>query len=162
MITKNSLGFFWKSNDGQIEVDGLTCYSLFEIDIPEKARESIISLWSNQETQIQFDFINYDCWKVLITEFNILKWPNDATWQELLQATMKEFINVGALVVWSGGEDCTWNPGILNPDSMMGNIYAGYSKEVGFLCNSNLSKELEYLRDDQIIALRGDIKINAT
>ncbi len=161
MLTKDNLGIFWKSNDGQAEVNGIGLYALFSSEISRKIEESIMNLWSAQNAKIKFSNIKYSNWNILVAELNVSQWPDDICWQQLLKATMQKLINAGAIVVWSGGEDCNWNPNILNPDSMMGNIYAGYSKKTGFLCNSNLSQNLEYLRDDQINDLRGELMFDS-
>lgn len=149
MKTHNSLGIIWDQPEGQIEVEGIEFYALTKQSeiIPI---ETIKNIWPSDMIDIQMDKYRYDLWTVLICTLRIFQWPNDKMWIEYLVNTMEAIINTGAIVVWSGGEDCTWNPEILTPESTMGNIYAGYSVQTGLLCNSNLSDELQFLNDDQV------------
>ena len=149
MNTIKSLGVIWNEAECQVEVEGMFFYALTKHSkaIPI---EDIKPIWSSNMFDLQMDNFKYDLWTVLICTLRVFQWPNDKMWFEYLIKTMKFFINTGAIVVWSGGEDCSWNPEILTPDLMMGNIYAGYSTQTGFLCNSNLSDELQFLDNDQI------------
>jgi hypothetical protein len=153
METQHELGIFWKGKDGHDEVEGLFCYALSKKMKSTHIEDFVKAIWPTHTVALQVDMFQYHNTTISIVALKMLQWPTDSLWMQYLQETMQALVRCGASVVWAGGEDCTWNPDVLNPASMMGNVYAGYSKETGFLCNTSLSEEIVYLSDAQLEAL---------
>jgi hypothetical protein len=57
----------------------------------------------------------------------------DSELLEILQHYAATLLDLGAVVCWMGGEDSSWNPGILDPKRTYGNIFAGSTELSGLL-----------------------------
>ena len=159
MITKKSLGIFWKFKEGLQEVDGIYFYGLWKHSMPKNLNlEGINDLWYSGEIEYKIIKCDGDDYKVFSITFYIKKFPDAKYWISNLKSVLSWLNNSGAFVSWCGAEDCSPNPDIFNKKRSSGNIYACYSNKTNFMCNSGLHDELKYLNDNQLDDVWGLIK----
>jgi hypothetical protein len=165
MKTNQSLGIFWTferlDDIGHVikyqdEVDGLTFYGHWKDKCPnELALDSFIGLWKGANIQARltkWDDENYRCYSL---DVRIEKWPNDDQWKAYIECSLQWFVAQGAVVSWCGNEDCSPSLDVFNPDLSPGSIYAAYTPETGFLCNSaSLHDEYQELQDKQLLQVK--------
>lgn len=74
-------------------------------------------------------------------EMKINLWPTEGRWKESVEASLRWFVNRGALISWCGGELSSPSLDVFCPDCHAGSIYAAYCNSVGFICGSSLNSE---------------------
>jgi len=142
-LTENSLGIFWNGE----EVSGITIYGYFEgkNDLLSFFDESI---W-NHEIQLKSNTIRGDNWVVGILDIKVNKWPNTSAWPKVIQKSLMEYTNKGAVVSWAAFEGFFAEPPrLLDPKYMSGGVWAIYSNIDGFYCSAQLGKKIEIISDE--------------
>ena len=92
----------------------------------------------------------------LITTLRIDKWPDPIVWQKLLSETLVWLVEThGATVAWAGDIISPFNIRKLTEEEIQSGddgdsmIYAAYSREGGFVCNSpDLSQGVKNLTEN--------------
>jgi len=153
MKVKEELGIFWHSSEGQTETCGIEFFGLFKTIQTEVVLEPQKYGWSSPNFDCHINRIEGANCLVWSVEVRVIKWPDDITWRNQVEATLKGLTAAGAVVSWAGGYDCSWSPHTLNPVTSKGNVYAAYSTTTGLLCNAGLSEEMRFLDDAQLMLL---------
>ncbi len=160
--TKQSLGIFWyfSEKEGQEEVEGLYVCGCWCAGLPDKEFfGSFSKTWSDGKVEASVYQVDADNEKSITISTRILEWPREKNWHPILEECLKYLIVRGALVAWCGGEACGSTPQMLDPIDPAGHIYAAYSKQNGFVCNSGLNDEHQYLRNDQLELFKGELML---
>jgi hypothetical protein len=153
MKVRDDLGIFWSSDQGQMEAAGIEFYGLVN------AVDAIVVIdpqglgWTRPDFDVTVKQVRTTAFLVVCVAVRVNKWPEDRSWRDRVQATLRRLVVTGAAVSWAGGYDCSWSPDVLNPPLSAGNVYAAYSTETGFLCNACLSEEMRFLDDAQLATL---------
>ena len=159
MTTRNSLGIFWMFSGGHEEVEGISLFGLWSSCLPNSFNiDEITKFWTGWEFNTKVNEYNLEEYKVIGIDFYIKSFPDSNQWIQDIEAILKWITENGAIISWCGGEDCSPNPEILKPGNAVGNIYACYSPSIGFVCNSGLEEEMEYLNDDQLKDINNSIR----
>ena len=70
MITKKSLGIFWKFEDGFEEIDGIYFYGLWKNTLPEKLNLfEFYNLWNTGEIDLKIS--KFDCEEYKVFGINV-------------------------------------------------------------------------------------------
>jgi len=154
--TIESLGIFWTFMDkdtgkslGAKEVDGLLFYGYWRtgyfkgmiedacsfMNIWDEGVELKIREWEGEENS------NFSI------EVRINKWPKECAWLSRIRKSLEWFTDRGAILSWCGTEYCGPSLRMFFPDGGGGNVYAAFSKEIGFFCGSRLYEEYNELDD---------------
>jgi len=152
-LTEDSLGIFWNGE----EVIGITIYGYFEgtNDLLLTFDESI---W-NHGIQLKSNTIRRDNWIVGVWDIKVNKWPNTTAWPKVIQESLKEFTNKGAVLSWAAFEGFFVEPPrLLDPRYMSGGVWAIYSNADGFYCSAQLGQKIEFISDDVLEKFRTRIK----
>jgi hypothetical protein len=165
MKTKESLSLVWTSEstgeDGrtervQDEVDGLTFYSYWPHSAPAKLRENtyFAQLWDGASIVAKLTKWDEEESRILSLDVRIYEWPDPMCWLECVSSTLKYFVEQGALVAWCGGEESSPSIDVFDPVSASGSVYAAYAQSTGFICNSGLLDDYEWLTDEQLLSIK--------
>ncbi|MFY1918496.1 hypothetical protein ACOTJG_26485 [Achromobacter xylosoxidans] len=149
MRTSASLGIYWTfvdKNSGEIyqeEVPGLIFFGYwkegYSSDVPKNI-SSFKSIWADfSEIKVR-EWVGEDL-SNLSFEMKINLWPTEGRWKESVEASLRWFVNRGALISWCGGEFSSPSLDVFRPDCHAGSIYAAYCNSVGFICGSSLNSE---------------------
>jgi len=65
-------------------------------------------------------------------EIKINNWPKESEWLSCIRKSLEWFTDRGALLSWCGREYCCPSITMFFPNGAGGNIYAAFSKQVGF------------------------------
>lgn len=159
MTTRNSLGIFWMFPEGQDEVEGFSLFGLWDSSLPKNFNiDQIEKLWIGGKFDTKINKYDSEEYKVIGIDFYIKSFPNPSQWLQDIESVLNWIVENGAIISWCGGEDCSPNPAIFEPDNAVGNIYACYSPSIGFICNSDLEEEMEYLNDGQLKKISDSIR----
>lgn len=60
---------------------------------------------------------------------------------------------LGALVVWLGGEDSSWNPDVLKPGMRSGNVLAVMSESLGLQCAMTSDADVRFVDESDLARL---------
>lgn len=159
MNVADNLVIFWNTDEGQEEVRGLFLYALMRPDTLGPEPESISAAWNPISVQCQVSKIESELGPVLLVSVKFDGLPDTQEWKSILDKALTKLLDCGAIVVWAGGEDCTWSPDVLNPESGAGNVLAAKCPSTGFLCNANLDESIEFLDDSQLGSLWSFVKM---
>lgn len=152
MITKNSLNILWPFNEGHREVSGLYFYGLWKDFIPQNLNYKFLrEIWSYDDNEYRMTEFDVE-YKVKRISIYIKSFPV-VQWQDSVKATLAWFIEKDAIISWCGNELCDPYPDLQEPSSVLGQVYASYSSELGFFCNSNLDEEYRMLDSAQLIKI---------
>jgi len=150
VTTKEALGIIWTQKLGTIEhpeVDGLIFYGYWgEHLLPKLDPKDFCRIWPKGSTECIYRSWEED-YHVGSIEMHIVSYPSSCEWLSLLESSMKWFTDLGAIIVWCGGEVSSQSIESLGPDGRDGLVYAGYSSQTGLLCLSGLNEEVKYLGD---------------
>jgi len=164
MKTLDSLGVFWtfESSEGkyQEEVDGIIFYGYWEIDFNSLILENIQQfkdIWNDFNVEVRprtwEGRLNSD----ISIELKINKWSVD-DWDNCLQKSLKWFINLGAEIAWCGGEYSGPSLDVFSDNECSNEVYAAYTTNAGYICNSGLNDEYKPLEKKDLIKLTLDKK----
>lgn len=160
MITRDSLGIFWKfqleDEQYQDEVGGLIFYGFWKKNFPGDIQNSISdfqSIWLGSTV-----FFNPRVWESisnaqLSIEVRIDHWPS-VGWLDYIEKSLKWFVDLGAQVSWCGTEFSSPSLAIFDVDESAGEIYAAYSNSLGLICKSDLFEEYKELGPDDLNAFK--------
>ncbi len=144
----------------QDEVDGVIFFGYWNKLLPENltSLDTLSDLWVNASIDLKsrkWQSEDYNCFAV---EVHIKSWPIAKDWDNIIKNSLLWFIDQGAILAWCGGEDSSPSIEIFNPDRSVGNVYAAYSSEIGYICNSSLLDEYQELEDAQLSRIAHSIK----
>lgn len=122
--------------------------------------EAISAAWKPVSVKCQVSKLESELGPVLLVAVKFDGLPDARVWKSILDAALTQLHDLGAIVAWAGGEDCTWSPDVLDPESGAGNVLAAKYASTGFLCNANLDEPIEFLDDSQLASLRSFVKMN--
>jgi len=156
MKTIRSLCLFWAERDavtgaslGASEADGLIFYGYWHEGYSKNITREISSfkkIWSNRNS---FKCMNWEGGENcnFSIEMKINSWPKKRNWISFIRLSLEWFSDRGAILSWCGTE--YGSPSIVNffPGKEGGNVYAAFSREVGFFCGSGLYEEYKDLDD---------------
>ena len=155
--TKSSLGIFYYTAQGHEEVEGLSFFSYWPDSFNKNMDcTELYSMWGINSIKTEFCSSEYDGKKIVTVNVRIRKWPTSEQWLELIERSMRYFIDNGALVAWCGGYDGSPSIDVFDPSKASGNVYAAYSIKSGFLCNAALNDEYKSLTDNQLLKIKTD------
>lgn len=149
MRTSASLGIYWTfvdKNTGEIyqeEVPGLIFFGYWKGGYSSDVAKNISSfknIWADFSEIKAREWVGEDLSNVSF-EMKINLWPTERRWKESVEASLRWFVNRGALISWCGGEFSSPSLDVFRPDCHAGSIYAAYCNSVGFVCGSSLSSE---------------------
>lgn len=163
MKTKVSLGIFWTfeppsgGEKYQDELAGLIFYGYWSSDAPElvqKCVNTFIAIWGkvNVATKLRKWEGEGNCNYSI--DVNIKSWPNEHHWRFCIGNSLRWFTDQGAAIAWCGSELCSPTLAIFNPGDSRGSVYAAYSPDIGFFCNSGLYDEYRGLETNQLIEIK--------
>lgn len=153
MSVADELIIFWSSDTGQDETRGLYFYGLMKPDAVSYDFKSMKAAWEPISVQCQESSFESDLGRVLLIAVKLDGIPETQHWQSNLDRALSSLLEFGAIVAWAGGEDCSWSPDILNPESNMGNVIAAKCDLTGLLCNANINEPMEFLKNTQLADL---------
>lgn len=159
MSVADNLVIFWNTHEGQEEVRGLFLYALMRPDTLGPKLESISAAWKPISVKCQASKIESELGPVLLVAVKFDELPCAQDWKTILDTALTQLLDCGAIVVWAGGEDCSWSPDVLDPESGAGNVLAAKCSSTGFLCNANLDESIEFLDDSQLGSLWSFVKM---
>lgn len=159
MSLADELVIFWSSSEGQDEVHGLYLYGLFFDTTVCYDSEVVKEAWLPTLVDCQECVLASDLGKTWLVSVRFFGTPNEEYWLENLDQSLSALLHFGAAVAWAGGEDCSWSPVVLDPNSGIGNVLAAKCDSTGFLCNWSTDKPIEFLNDAQLAALWRFVKI---
>lgn len=142
--------------DGHLEADGINIYAATFDEYPELLDDKSIieSAWKTGSYSFRMypvSLIDEPPWdrigRVDVT-IRFWEWPSVEDWLPGLEKAMKSFADQGAFAVWAGDEYMLSNPGAFDPGEGRG-TYAVYSDPTGFLCESDLEDEFQYIKEVQ-------------
>ena len=167
MTVAKHMEIFWDTPFGNEQVKGISFFGYFVDDNPTILDDCLRQLWMSLNGEIAATLVaitepgSYQCvdrGSIFNCHVRLQQFPSDNEWQSAIEGTLRWIVGCGARVAWCGGEDCTISPDVLDPNSMAGNVYAGYGREAGFLCKSpRLSDELVFLPDENLSLLLTEI-----
>lgn len=157
MKTIESLGIYWTfesdtEENYQDEVDGLIFYGYWgdkPFELP--SHESFISFWGDSEIELKMRIWDGERMAKLSIEIYIKKWPSEKNWMHCIKQSLIWFIEAGARIAWCGTESSTPSIDIFDSSRSLGGMYAAFSPEIGFFCNSNLNDTYEELSNEQML-----------
>ncbi len=150
MITRNSLGVFWRFEEGYEEVDGLYFYGKWLNHLPRKiALERLEKTWEKETAEYNTTSFDNDEYKVYAITIYIKEFPESNNWFNVIRETLQMFTDQGAVFAWCGTELSSPNPIIFTSEEG-GEVYAFYSEKTGFICNAGLEDEMKDLTAEQI------------
>lgn len=158
MNVADDLVIFWNTAEGQEEVAGLYLYGLMRPDTFGSDLAAISAAWKPVSVQCQASRLESRFGPVLLVAVKFDELPEARDWKSILDTALTQLLRLGAIVVWAGGEDCTWSPDVLDPESGTGNVLAAKCSLTGFLCNANLDESIEFLDDSQLGSLWSFVK----
>jgi len=129
------------------EVDGLLFYGYWRTGYSKEVIKDICSFIKIWEKNIELKFREWDGEENsnLSIEVKINKWPKECVWFSRIKKSLEWFTDRGAILSWCGTEHCSPSLRMFSPDGGGGNIYAAFSKKIGFFCGSGLYKEYNEL-----------------
>lgn len=98
------------------------------------------------------DLIRVDDWVVWCSVVRLREELSEPGYLALFERLSGQLLTAGAIVFWLGGEDSSWNPGILNPSNSFGNVF-GVAVEGSGLMVSCSEGQFDYLADDVLRAV---------
>ncbi len=152
MKTKDTLEIVWNSEEGQELCSGVYLCGWFPGADTGGCSEHIRDVFQAIGGICQVRDIEQHG-TVQIVSVRMTRFPDNITWRQTVEAAFKILLNAGAAVAWAGGEDCSWHLEVLDPASDAGNVYAAKTNASGFLCNSALADEIQYLSEGQLQSL---------
>jgi hypothetical protein len=150
MRTVDSLGIFWRAEDGHLEVPGIYVYAYWGRAAPPTDLSAVIEYWSRIDVATQLDTINAEQGYFLVMNVWVKTWPADEVWHSAIERTLRQLVHMGAWVAWCGDEYCSWSLAEFDPHQSGGCMYAAFSPESGLILHSELSEEMEYLSDSDL------------
>ena len=153
MNTREDLVIVWNCEDGQEERRGLYFYGLFPLAAAENYQSRVQLLFDPMNAKCQSREILHELGTVGMLAIRIDIFPDSDAWMQILDEVFSTMLAAGASVAWAGGEDCSWSPEVLDPNSGIGNVYAAKSATTGVLCNCKLDEPIEFLTDRQLSRL---------
>jgi hypothetical protein len=153
MNVTDNLVIFWNTPEGQYETDGIYLYGLMPPNPGRYRLGSVTAPWKPVSVQCKESNIESKRGPVLVVTIKFDTMPNAMHWYTNLESALTSLLDIGAIVAWAGGEDCTWSPDVLDPKSGAGNVLAAKSTSTGFLCNANINEPIKFLDDSQLAAL---------
>jgi hypothetical protein len=163
MNTEEMLGIYWNFESTsdteryQDEVDGLIFYGYWNSESSEKIDkyfDTFKSIWVSENCELrlrEWDDENNSDYSI---EVYIKRWPSEQRWRSCVESSLRWFIDKGAILAWCGSEYCSPSLDVFGPDSTAGSIYAAFSSNTGFVCNSDLHEEYRELSEEQLIKFR--------
>jgi hypothetical protein len=158
MSVADELVIFWNSEDGQEETRGLYLYSLTLLDAANHDLELVKAAWNPMSVRLQDSVIEAELGKVLVVAVAIESVPDSQHWRSNLDRSLSVLLSFGGIVAWIGGEDCSWSPDVLDPESGIGNVLAAKCDSTGFMCNANINESTVFLNDSQLASLWSFVK----
>jgi hypothetical protein len=154
MVTREDLEIIWNAPDGQSQAPGIYLYGFFprglidDIDIPmDRLVRQIRASYQGRIIEHKTGLV-----AKVVVRFGWIP-DDDLIWLAFLEDAFTILLAAGASVAWAGGIDCSSSPGVLNPKSNEGNVYAAKSAESTLLCNAKLNEPIEFLSDEKLMAL---------
>jgi len=152
MKTQTTLDIVWNNAEGQELCAGIYLCGWFPEGPDEKCSEQIQNMFQSMGGVCHVRDIEQHG-SVRIISVRLPRFPEEAIWREAMEAAFTILLDAGAAVTWAGGEDCSWHLEVLDPASDAGNVYAAKEHDLGFLCNTTLTDEIQYLTKGQLQAL---------
>lgn len=149
MKTQSTLEIVWNNVEGQELCAGVYLCGWFPGDQIGKCSEQIQDAFRPVGGICQGRDIDQHG-TVRVVSVRLPQFPDEAAWREALETALTTLLDAGAAVTWAGGEDCSWHLEVLDPASEAGNVYAAKANDLGFLCNSTLTDEIQFLSDGQL------------
>lgn len=149
MKTSDSLGIYWPCIDKvnneiyQDEVSGLIFYGFWSHGYSSEVLgnvDSFENIWMGG-VDIRFREWSGEAMSNLSIEMKINSWPSKNRWRESIEASLRWFIENGALISWCGGEWSSPSLAVFMEDQRSGLVYAAFCKSVGFAWGSDLESE---------------------
>lgn len=159
MSVADDLVIFWSSHTGQDEVRGLYLYGLMQSDAVSHDLESMKAAWKPTSVQCRESSLESELGRVLLVTVKFDGILDAQLWETNLDLALSSLLGFGAIVAWAGGEDCSWSPDVLNPESGVGNVLAAKCDVTGFLCNAKFNEPMQFLDDTQLTALWSFVKL---
>jgi hypothetical protein len=136
-IATGLLNLCWIFSGGE-EVGGVYLYALAPCGV-EPLQPS-----STAGPVLTAEIVELGEWVVWIFNVPFQKLLDQSGILELFQGLCRQLLANGAVVVWIGGEDSTWNPSILDPGRSDGNVVAAAFSGSGLLVNQ-IGDQFDYL-----------------
>lgn len=166
MRTSDSLGIYWSFVDGdsgelyQDEVAGLILFGFWKAayspEVMEKAA-FLNNIWKGF-ADIKLREWEGDALSNLSVEIKINSWPIEKVWKKYIEASLRWFVDNGALISWCGGELSSPSLSVFHPESGAGSVYAAYCESIGFACGSELNSEYHDLDAVALEKFAGAVK----
>ncbi|MFC7050603.1 2-hydroxyacyl-CoA dehydratase [Emcibacter nanhaiensis] len=156
MNVKDSIYIVWNAenagaNSGQEFEPGLYFYGYWKNSLlPELETEKLLNAWHDAKVAFKAQKIKENDYNHIVIDMRVFDFPPQSQWLTNIRKTLQFLSENGAMISWCGDETCHGHLSIFNPTEASGNIYAAYSKENGFYCNSDLDEEIHYLNDEQL------------
>lgn len=157
MKTLDEIYIFWSSADpksGEVfqdEVPGLIFYGYGDASwSTESVYEKFSEIWRDTHSEIKSRDWQGEGMCQGAMELKINEWPDPDKWLIYLEASLRSFVEAGALISWCGDENSSPALEALNPGNDSGSVYAAYSDKGGFIYASGLCDDYKELDDEDL------------
>lgn len=153
MSNATDFSIFWNSGEGHEEVQGIYLYGLFALNVLPNLTDLIERNWMSENGKTQIGHIESEFGTVVVVALKLQKIPSESEWYRNLECSLIDLVERGARVAWAGGEDCSWNPDVLNPTSDSGNVYAAMTVSTNLICNDTFGIATQFVSADQLSSI---------